>query len=216
MQTVVIYFNNKPLYITSELSTKLEELLHHEETVFIDEFNQHTVKAMIHEMELAKIRTGIFLHEDVDAVMKTFKKKLKLIIAAGGLVHTSDHEILLILRHGKWDLPKGKLDEKEALETCAIREIAEETGLENHKIEKPLTITYHTYHQDGKHILKESHWFLMQSPKQSVFTPQTEEGITKCQWVPVNDIATYMENTHASIMDVVQEAVKILHETKNT
>ena len=129
---------------------------------------------------------------------------------------TSDHEILLILRHGKWDLPKGKLDEKEALETCAIREIAEETGLENHKIEKPLTITYHTYHQDGKHILKESHWFLMQSPKQSVFTPQTEEGITKCQWVPVNDIATYMENTHASIMDVVQEAVKILHETKNT
>ena len=145
MQTLVIYFNNKPLYITSEISNKLEELLHHEETVFIDEFNQHTVKAMIHEMELDKIRTGVFLHDNVDAVMKTFKKKLKLIVAAGGLVYTPKHEILLILRHGKWDLPKGKTDDKESLETCAIREIAEETGLENHTIEKPLTITYHTY-----------------------------------------------------------------------
>ena len=216
MQTLVIYFNNKPLYITSEISNKLEELLHHEETVFIDEFNQHTVKAMIHEMELDKIRTGVFLHDNVDAVMKTFKKKLKLIVAAGGLVYTPKHEILLILRHGKWDLPKGKTDDKESLETCAIREIAEETGLENHTIEKPLTITYHTYHQDGKHILKESHWFLMQAAKQTVFTPQTEEGITKCEWVPVKNIATYMENTHASIIDVVNEAVKMLHETKNT
>ena len=213
---IIIYFNNKPLYITSVISEKLEELLHHEETIFIDDFNQHTVKAMIHEMELPRIKTGVFLHEDVDAVLKTFKKKLKLIIAAGGLVHTSENEFLLILRHGKWDLPKGKLDAKESIELCAIREIAEETGLQNHNIEKPLTITYHTYHQDGKHILKESHWFLMNSKKQNVFTPQTEEGITKCEWVPVENITTYMENTHASIIDVVNEGVKLLHETKNT
>ena len=108
------------------------------------------------------------------------------------------------------------IDDKEALETCAVREIEEETGLKNHVIEKPLTITYHTYHQDGKHILKESHWYLMKSDKQSVFTPQTEEGITKCEWVHVKNIATYMENTHASIIDVVNEALKHLHETKNT
>ena len=56
----------------------------------------------------------------------------------------------------------------------------------------------------------------MQAVKQTVFTPQTEEGITKCEWVPVQNIATYMENTHASIIDVVNEAVKMLHETKNT
>jgi ADP-ribose pyrophosphatase YjhB (NUDIX family) len=214
MQTI-IYFNNKPLYLISELNKETEELLHHEETVFIDEFNQHTVKAMIHEMEMGKIKHGVFLHNDVDAVLKTFKKKLKLIIAAGGLVYTPEHEILLIHRHGKWDLPKGKLDEKESLETCAVREIAEETGLNNHQVEKPLTVTYHTYHQDGKHILKESHWFLMKSSKQIVFTPQTEEGITKCEWVEIDNLASYMENTHRSIIDVVNAGIKYLHETKN-
>src|SRR5215218_2061741 len=144
-----IYFNNKPLFICNELTRELEEYLHHEDTVFIDDFNFHTVKAMIHEMEVSKIHAGVFLHKDVDAVLKAFQKKLKLVLAAGGLVHTDDNEILLIFRHGKWDLPKGKLDEKESLEDCAIREIQEETGLEKAEVEKALHITYHTYHQDG-------------------------------------------------------------------
>ena len=212
----IIYFNNKPLFVTSEITKELEEYLHHEDTVFIDDFNLHTVKAMIHEMEMTKIHAGVFLHEDVEAVMKTFKKKLKLIVAAGGLVYTPDHEFLLIFRHGKWDLPKGKLDNKEPLEDCATREVFEETGLEKIRIDQPLTITYHTYHQEGKHILKESHWFLMKaSQKQTVFTPQVAEGITECEWVAIENLASYMDNTHASILDVVNKAVKHLHETKN-
>jgi 8-oxo-dGTP pyrophosphatase MutT (NUDIX family) len=210
-----IYFNNKPLFITSEITKDLEEYLHHEDTVFIDEFNIHTVKAMIHEMELSKIHAGVFLHEDADAVLKAFKKKLLLVKAAGGLVHTNDNDLLLIFRRGKWDLPKGKLDDHEDLETCAIREVKEETGLVNVQIEQPLCITYHTYHQDGKHILKESHWYLMKAAKQSNLLPQLEEDIAKCEWVAVDQLTPYMENTHASILDVVNAGVKLLHQTKN-
>lgn len=210
-----IYFNNKPLFITTEISRDLEEYLHHEDTVFIDEFNSHTVKTMLHEMQLSKIHAGVFLHHDVEEVMKAFKKKLELIKAAGGLVHTKENDLLLIHRRGKWDLPKGKLDENEEMETCAVREIKEETGLVNVQIEQPLCITYHTYHQDGKHILKESHWFLATAPRQSNLLPQLEEDIEKCEWVPVGKIAPYMENTHASILDVVNAGVKLLHETKN-
>ncbi len=70
---VKIYFNNKPLFITNEITTELEEYLHHEETVFIDEFNVHTVKAMVHEMEAHQIRAGVFLHADVERVLKSFK-----------------------------------------------------------------------------------------------------------------------------------------------
>lgn len=210
-----IYFNNKPLFITNHISKELEEYLHHEETVFIDDFNVHTVKAMIHEMELAKIHRGVFLHEDVDAVLKTFKKKFVLVVAAGGLVHTNQNELLLIFRRGKWDLPKGKLDANEKIEDCAVREIEEETGLTNVEIEKPLTITFHTYHENGKHILKESHWFLMKADKETNLLPQTEEDIEKCEWVSIEQLAPYMENTHASILDVVHMGVKILHQTKN-
>lgn len=210
-----IYFNNKPLFITKQITKDLEEYLHHEETVFIDEFNIHTVKAMLHEMELSKIHAGVFLHDDVEEVLKAFKKKLVLIKAAGGLVRTADDNLLLIYRRGKWDLPKGKLDDNEEMENCAVRETKEETGLVNVEIEKPLCITYHTYHEEGKHILKESHWFLMKAQKQNNLLPQLEEDIEKCEWVPVDQLAAYMENTHASILDVVKEGVKVLRETKN-
>jgi len=101
------------------------------------------------------------------------------------------------------------------MESCALREVKEETGLLNAQIEQPLCITYHTYHQNGKHILKESHWFLMKSDKQSNLLPQSEEDIEKCEWVSVDKLTPYMENTHASIMEVVNAGMKRLHETKN-
>lgn len=210
-----IYFNNKPLFLVSEISNDIEEYLHHEETVFIDEFNSHTVKAMIHEMDVAKINAGVFLHEDVDAVLKMFKKKLVLIQAAGGFVHTENKNLLLIFRRGKWDLPKGKLDTAETIEICAIREVKEETGIVDVKIGPFLTTTYHTYHEAGKHILKESHWFVMKAIKQNSFFPQLEEGIEKCEWVAANQLASYMENTHASIIDVVNAGVLFLEKTRN-
>jgi ADP-ribose pyrophosphatase YjhB (NUDIX family) len=211
----IIYFNSKPLFITTEITKDIEEYLHHEETVFIDTFNIHTVKAMIHEMEQPKINMGVFLHHDTETVLNAFRKKLMLVVAAGGLVHTKDDELLLIFRKGKWDLPKGKLEEGEKLEDCAVREIEEETGVKKVKIEKPLIVTYHTYHERGKHILKESHWFLMKAAKQEHFIPQVEEHIEKCEWVAIEKLAPYMENTHASILKVVNEGVKILHEAKN-
>lgn len=212
---IKIYFYNKPLFITNQITKELEEYLHHEDTVFIDEFNIHSVKAMLHEMEAQQIHAGVFLHDDVEAVLKSFKKKLVLIKAAGGLVHTEEDELLLIFRRGKWDLPKGKLDNNEDMKACAVREIREETGLAEVEIEKDLLITYHTYHQDGKHILKESHWFLGKAKKQLNLIPEIEEDIEKCEWVPASQLAPYLENTHASILDVVKEGLKILHETKN-
>ncbi|HEY0354771.1 MAG TPA: NUDIX domain-containing protein [Flavisolibacter sp.] len=210
-----IYFNNKPLYLVSELNAELEEYLHHEDTVFIDDFNQHTVKAMIHEMEAPQIHAGVFKYDDVEALMKAFRKKLVVVQAAGGLVHTPTNEILLIHRRGKWDLPKGKLDPDEDLAVCAEREIKEETGLQKLKLEKPLLVTYHTYHEFGKHILKESHWFLFHSEKQASFLPQVEEDIDRCEWVGTDQLATYMENTHASVLDVVNAGLKELRESKN-
>ena len=57
----------------------------------------------------------------------------KQIIAAGGLVTNPHHEILWIFRRGFWDLPKGKLEEGETIQTCALREVQEETGI--HKLQ---------------------------------------------------------------------------------
>ena len=57
------------------------------------------------------------------------------IVAAGGVVWRKDLagevEILLVHRprYDDWSLPKGKLEEGEALISCAYREVLEETGL---------------------------------------------------------------------------------------
>ena len=162
-----------------------------------------------------KFAPAFFCTLTLETVLKSFKKKLVLIQAAGGLVHTDDDHLLLISRRGKWDLPKGKLDDNEDIKSCAIREVTEETGLIKVAIERPLCITYHTYHQDGKHILKESHWYLMKAEQQANLIPQLEEGIEKCEWVPIDQVAPYMENTHASILDVVNAGLKLLRETRN-
>ena len=212
---IKIYFDNKPLFLCDAIEPVIEEYLHHDDAIFIDELDSHTVKSMIHEMQLEKVHAGVFLHPDFEELKKFFFKKFTLVIASGGLVQNEKNEYMIIFRKGKWDLPKGKLDAGEKLEECAVREIEEETGLKGVQIESPLIITYHTYHENGNHILKETHWFLMLAPKQANFVPQQEEGIDKCEWVPVDKLAPYMENTHGSIIDVVNTGVKQLHETRN-
>ena len=63
-----------------------------------------------------------------------FCSKLTLIKAAGGLVYNQENKLLMIFRNGKWDLPKGKLEEGESIENCAIREVEEECGISNLQI----------------------------------------------------------------------------------
>jgi 8-oxo-dGTP diphosphatase len=60
--------------------------------------------------------------------------KFDVILAAGGVLirpGKGEVEVLLALRKrdGDWPLPKGKLEESETFQACAIREVGEETGL---------------------------------------------------------------------------------------
>lgn len=206
---VRIYVQNKPLFLLEKVTPDIEDYIHRPETVFITELNSSNIDAMLRQLEQKDAKAGIFQHPDISTLLKEFKAHLTLIKAGGGLVYSAD-EALLIFRKGKWDLPKGKLDEGEDIAACAIREVKEETGIKSVNIVKPLQITYHTYHERGKHILKETHWYLMNTPEASVLTPQTEEDIEKCVWVPLTEVQNFTGNMHASIVDVVQEAERLL------
>jgi 8-oxo-dGTP pyrophosphatase MutT (NUDIX family) len=207
-----IYFNYKPLFICSEITPAIDEYLHQGTTIFIDEFNIHTVKTIIEEMQRPEINAGVFLHKSENEVLEAIKENLTLIQAAGGLVHVNGENLLLIFRRGKWDLPKGKLDEGEDLKACAVREVEEETGISNVQLMDLLSITYHTYHEKGQFILKETHWYLMTLDSMQPLTPQENEDIEKCEWVQVSNLAPYMENTQPSVLEVVKmgtEALKL-------
>ncbi len=165
---------------------------------------------MIHELNTDEFRAGVLLTPDMEAALNLFKKNLTLIQAAGGFVQTGDHKVLFIFRRGKWDLPKGKRDDGESLEECAVREVEEETGIRGIERGPLLCTTYHTYHQGGAHILKESHWYAMKCPEQPL-VPQTDEDIEKCEWVPFDKLQPYVSQAHYSIQDVVKKAGEMLH-----
>ena len=199
-----IYFNNKPLFLCNEIDEIIQPYAHHDDALFIDELNSHTIKTMIHEMQLPAVHAGIFFHPDLEELKKAFFKKFTLVQAAGGLVLNEKKEILLIFRRGKWDMPKGKLDKGEKLEDCAIREVEEETGLKKIELVSPLTITYHTYHEGTKFILKESHWYTMKVNGEQMLTPQTEEDILELRWVNADDLDKYRKDSFPSIADVLE------------
>ena len=97
-------------------------------------------------------------------------------------MYNDKKEILFIYRNKKWDLPKGKLEKGEDIETCAIREVEEETGITDVKINTFITTTYHVFKRNGKFKLKETHWYEMYSSYEGILEPQEEEGITKVKW----------------------------------
>lgn len=197
-----IYFDDKPLFLCDDIDDTIEPYMHHDDAVFIDELNAHTVKAMIHEMQQEKVHAGIFFYQDFEALKSNFFKKFKLVTAAGGLVENEAGAFLLIFRRGFWDLPKGKLDEGEELEACAIREVEEETGLNSPVIIQPLVTTYHTYHEGTRFFLKESHWYLMKASGTQELVPQQEEDIRELSWVQPGDLEPYLSQSFPSIRDV--------------
>lgn len=98
---IKIYFGDKPLFLCDAVDETLQPYVHHDDAVFIDELNNHTVKSMIHEMEQPEIHAGVFYHPDLGELKKAFYKKFTIVIAAGGLVLNEKKNIN--------DIPQGKM-----------------------------------------------------------------------------------------------------------
>ena len=198
---IKIYFGDKPVFLCDEITPNIEKYRHHPDTVFIDEVTTNAIHALLHEIAKKDFHAGILFSSDIEKLRKLFWRHFNIIQAAGGLVTNGRREVLMIYRRGKWDLPKGKKEEDETLETCAVREVEEETGLK----------TYHTYEAFGRHILKESYWYAMTAGKEQTLTPQTEEDIQQIEWVDIAHISDKMNNTFPSIKEVLKAAAMIPH-----
>lgn len=201
---IKIYFDNKPLFLCDDVDASLQPYIHHDDAVFIDELNLHTVKSMIHEMQESSVHAGVFFHPDLDELRQSFFKKFTLVKAAGGFVLNENDQVLMMFRRGNWDLPKGKLDKNEGAEQGAIRETEEETGVKNIILMDPLVKTYHTYHEGTRFMLKETQWFRMKVKGEQELIPQTSEQITKLEWVNKDDLEEYKKNSFPSVVDVLE------------
>ena len=128
------------------------------------------------------------------------------IIAAGGLVTNPQGQILWIFRRGFWDLPKGKLDEGETIQTCAVREVEEETGIKNIRLHELLKFTNHIYFDThlNQEVVKRTYWFHMTIPTEQKGIPQATEDIEKIEWHSLATAKHCLEQTYPSIIEVIE------------
>lgn len=131
-----------------------------------------------------------------------------IIIAGGGIVTNEMGDLLMIFRRGKWDLPKGKLDQGETIEDCAIREVREETGVKKLKLGKLLLVTQHEYFDKWAKtdVIKETHWFRMFAAGAPVLVPQTEEDITAIEWTKLTEVAIRLNESYKTIKAVLEKS----------
>jgi 8-oxo-dGTP pyrophosphatase MutT (NUDIX family) len=200
---ITVYFGNKPIYLCDREEADLKANLVQPNSILLKECTPEAIHKLIYEIEKEEIKSGLVICEDFEQLYENFSRAFTVITAAGGVVENEKKQILLIFRRGKWDLPKGKLDEGESIEECAIREVCEETGLRKVVITEKLPDTYHTYQELGKNILKKSVWYKMTAESNQTLRPQLEEEITEIKWVPADELKYYLNNTYPSVRDVL-------------
>lgn len=186
-----IFYKEKPIIISDKKSDLKNSLI-------ID-------PELVENLDLLKLLTkkkinsiGVFSNE-FELIINIFKKKFPEIIAAGGKVINNKSEILFIYRNKKWDLPKGKAEKNEIISETALREVEEETGIKNLSIIKPLEKTYHIFKRGGKNYLKTTYWFEMKSDFNGKFKPQKKEGITRVEWIGIENLSSILPKSYANI-----------------
>lgn len=139
---------------------------------------------------------------------------MKLEFSAGGIVYKKyDSELptiqfALILNHDKkWTFPKGHIERGEKPEEAAIREVGEEIGILDLKVENLLEkIDYWFVFKDEK-IHKYVYFYLMEAPCNSELIPQEEE-IGDAKWVTPEELKNSIH--YKEDIRIVQKAFDLL------
>ena len=191
-----IYFGERYLLITDKGINNYTNVF---EFHVIDDLKQFVVNFDEKSCE----SSAVIIDPNPQKVFEKLIHLFKYIEAAGGIVVNDDDELLLIYRLNKWDLPKGKIEKNELIETCAIREIEEECGIHGHLIKRELCSTYHTYHDKKQLCIKQTYWFELSYSGIKKCKPQIEEDISQVLWVKTSELQQYLSNTYPSVIDVI-------------
>jgi len=123
--------------------------------------------------------------------------------------HWADHELQVVICWNKerdtWGLPKGTPNPGETIETCALREVREETGLDTNITGKVGTIRY-WFSARGVRYHKTVHHFLMEPVGGSLDQHDPEFDLVK--WAPATEAQRTL--TYKNEADMVAQAVRIL------
>lgn len=203
-----IYINENCLVIASQSKGQLSGS---DNVMTIPYFSgKKSILNYIDKLEKATGPMTILLEAtDPEQLFSDYRSLYKEIKAAGGICFNQAEEILFIERLGKWDLPKGKVDQGEKMKTAAIREVNEETG-QLCEIVSKLEHTWHTYFdQRHRRILKRTTWYRMKLLEQNREVKiQKEENITGYQWMTASAFLQSGLPTYQSITEIIRMVQK--------
>ena len=115
------------------------------------------------------------------------------IAAAGVVVSRKGPDVLLVHRpkYDDWSFPKGKLDPGEHVTTAAVREVAEETGLDV-RLGLPLTTQHYTVRNGQSREKAVTYWagHVVGGDDVSRYQPNVE--IDDVEWVPLSKAADWL------------------------
>lgn len=204
--TQKIYYNNKPLILTNDSTAyKQANTLAGGYLQLMGAFTRNYRLAIAH-LDKPTSLGAIIEDESGKALVKGLEELYEPIDAGGGVVFNEEGNILMIFRRGKWDLPKGKRDDGEKIDECALREVSEETGLHKLELGKKITETYHIYSQYQKNLLKHTTWYVMHGSTAEKLQPQIEENILEARWVSKNELPSILRKSFEAIKEVIVSA----------
>ena len=194
-----VFFNQKPIVFTTDIIIPKKD-----SPLFYVKFTNK--KFIIRVLKSNKIKMLYLYHSKEEKLKHYFYSMFKLVEAAGGLVkNLKTNHFLFIFRNKKWDLPKGRINKNEEVKKAAIREVEEETGVENLSIIKPLNTTYHIFKKNRKYRLKKTFWYLMETDYTGELTPETKEGIEKANWIDKKLITSLKSKMYQNINLVISD-----------
>lgn len=94
------------------------------------------------------------------------------IICAGGIVtkniHGQEYILLVIKKDGLLTFPKGHVEAGEKIEEAAVREVEEETGLQDIQLGQKLgVVARHSLELSGEEVMKDIHLYAMTSDSEN-------------------------------------------------
>lgn len=184
-----------------------EQALSDPNAVMVSIGRSEDVHQLINMFEVSGSLHRIYIpSEDTESTYRMICAEFKEVNAGGGLVTNRRGDYLLIRRGGLWDLPKGHQEPGEGISTTSLREVSEETGINDLVLRDLICVTDHCYRRDGIWHLKHTWWYDMLYTNPTDLTPQKEEDISKAAWVAKSSLPPFLLNTYPSIQEVFREA----------
>jgi ADP-ribose pyrophosphatase YjhB (NUDIX family) len=96
------------------------------------------------------------------------------------------------------------MDDGEKIAETALREVEEECGISQLRLERFFKCTYHMYDTSKHRILKETHWFIMHAAADQTPVPEAEEDIEIAAWYSLKEATEFLKDSYANLKELMK------------